>query len=566
MFFLLMAFLLAPFTLNAVFVGPPGGAAGVVEREIQEEYVDVQKIDPLRPIPLLEVEIPDEQLNMNDDATVLISHIEISGNACISSAVLKRVIRPFMGKDLSMNDIHQICLTIQKEYLCRGYFLARAYPPEQDITNGFLTIKIIEGSLGEIFVVGNCFYKKPFICSYFSRFQNYAVNYDQFIKTLLLINENMDLTVGAVFKKSPICGKVDLILNVIDKRPVHLYLNTNNYGSSTTTKQRTGGRLDYGNFLMNGDKFSVAQVVGSPIKNLLFTDVRYQIPLTRRGTNLHLAYLHSEFDVGVLRPLKLGGRSDIASGKLKQAIGRKRCLDTDIYLNFDYKQIKNRSSGSPNAYDKMRNAGVGFTFDWTDCLRGRNIGDLHFIAGIPGFLGGSSSVDSRASRSGSGAKFWINYLDYTRVQQLFCDMFLMLQASGQYTNYKLPYAEQMYLGGAEATRGYPVATVLGDKGVRGSLELRTPIPLLKCCKVPFSCICWKDVLQLVFFCDYGKIWLNGGDTINQKNNIDLYSVGAGFRVYGPWKLEWSFDAGFPLAKERKTSNCVYYFKVSFQAF
>lgn len=262
----------------------------------------------------------------------------------------------------------------------------------------------------------------------------------------------------------------------------------------------------------------------------------------------------------------MGGRTNIASGKLTQALQRKRYLDTDLYAHFDYKQILNRALGKTNSFDKLRNAGAGFTFDFLDCLSGRNRGDLQLVAGIPDFLGGLKSVDSSCSRSGGGGKYWIFLADYTRVQSLFCDAFLIFQVSGQYSNDKLPLAEQIYIGGADATRGYNIATSLGDKGYHGTLELRTPFPFLRCAKAPFTCKPWKDVLQLVFFYDRGQTWLTGGSIPNQKNSISLNGAGLGLRLYGPWKFEWSFDVGFPLTPEQKSSNSVFYFKVTWQPF
>lgn len=564
--FFLSFLILFPLLLQAVYVGPPGGAAGVVEREIQEEFVGADQIDPTRDVPLLDVEIPQEQLDLGDEGSVYISQVALQGNTAFSSKKLQSVLDPYLGKELTMREIKELCRAIQCYYLRRGFFLARAYPPEQEIDNGKLVIEIIEGRLGEISVVGNKYYKTEFICSYFERLHNKPINYDCFVESLLLLNDFDDLTVGAVFKKGAQYGTADLILQVVDCRPTHLYLNTNNFGSSSTTKQRSGGRLDYGNFLLNGDKIMFTGVVGSPIENLVFTEARYSVPVTKRGTFLEASYLYSDFNVGVQRALKLGGRSNIATGRLKQAWHRTRNASTDVYLHFDYKQIKNRAQGATESFDKLRNLGTGFQFDWLDGLRGRNMGDLHLVAGIPDIIGGSSAVDSQSSRLGAGGKYWIYYADYTRIQPLISDVFLLFQLSGQYSNYKLPLAEQIYLGGAEATRGYPVATVLGDKGYHGSLELRTPIPFLKGYKAPFTCKTWREVLQLVFFYDRGQVWLNGGDTINQKNAVTLNGAGAGFRIYGPWHIEWSFDVGFPLTEERKTSNAVYYFKVSWKAF
>lgn len=555
-----------PQAVHGVFIGPPGASAGVVEREVQEQYGEAGKVEPEKPVPMLEVDIPSEQLALGEGETVYISTIRIQGNTVISSCILQNAVRCFEGQELSMKQIRAVCCALQKEYVCQGYFLARAYPPEQEIEKGTLIIEIIEGKLGKITVVGNKYYKDGFIRSYFTPLQNRAVNYDQFLKTLLLINDNSDLSVGAVFKKGSEYGTADVILQVVDKRPVHLYLNTNNYGSKLTTQQRTGARLDYGNLFFGGDTFSVAEVVGSPLSDLTFTDVRYRVPLSRQGTHLMLTYLHSEFEVGVLKPLDLGGRSDIVAGKITQALRRTRRCNTDMYLHFDYKQIKNFAFGTTNSFDKLRNAGGGWTFDYVDPLKGRNLGDLHLVAGIPNILGGSGKVDSLSSRKGGGGKYWIYYLDYTRFQQLPRDIYLILQLSGQYSNWKLPLAEQIYVGGMEATRGYPVAAALGDKGYHGSVELRYAIPYLKDKKAPFTKKTWKEVLQLLFFYDRGQVWLNGGNTANQKGAITLNGVGAGFRIYGPWKFEWSFDVGFPLTSEKKTSDTVLYFKVSWQPF
>lgn len=564
--FLLVLLSLFPVLGHAAFVGPPSTSAGVVEREIQQEFVESHEVSPDKPAPLLDVELPQQQLNLDAKESVYVAEIKIQGNCCLSEKALQELLRCYTGKEITISEIYQACSDIQQAYACKGYFLARAYPPEQDIENGVLTLEVLEGCLGEIIVEGNCYYKQCFIRSYFTRFQNCAINYDKFIEALLLVNEHMDLTVGAVFKKGERYGTADVILKVVDCRPRHLYFNSNNYGSKSTTNQRTGGRLDYGNLFLSGDKFTLAQVVGSPIKELLFTEASYKVPISRRGTDLKLAYLHSEFDVGILNQLELGGRTDIGVIKLTQALKRTRRFNADLYVHGDYKEVRNRALGKTSSFDKLRNVGGGLTFDWVDGWCGRNIGDLHAVVGIPDIIGGSPAVNPLSSRAGAGSKFVIYSLDFTRVQSLFCDTFLILQGYGQYSVYKLPYAEAIYIGGADATRGYKVAAAIGDYGYYGTVELRMPPPFIKCCKVPFSRCQWKDTLQLVFFYDRGQVWFNGGDITAQKSNIPLNGVGAGVRLFGPWNFEFSYDLAFGLTGEKKPSNTVHYFKVNWKAF
>ncbi len=68
----------------------------------------------------------------------------------------------------------------------------------------------------------------------------------------MLLNENTDLMAGSIFEKGKEFGYADVILRVNDKRPMHLYLNGNNYGRNITTNVRAGGRFDYGNLITQG--------------------------------------------------------------------------------------------------------------------------------------------------------------------------------------------------------------------------------------------------------------------------------------------------------------------------
>src|SRR5579871_2652634 len=113
----------------------------------------------------------------------------------------------------------------------------------------------------------------------------------------MLLNDNTDLNAGAVFKKGKEFGCADVILRVDDHRPIHLYLNGNNYGRFLTTNVRAGGRFDWGNVIFQGDKLSIAEVIGFPVNALYFTDVTYTVPLNRKGASLEFAYLFSKFKI-----------------------------------------------------------------------------------------------------------------------------------------------------------------------------------------------------------------------------------------------------------------------------
>ncbi len=546
------------------FVGPPNTSAGIVEKQIEREYQD-QNVTPTREVPLLEVEIPEEQLMMGDDETAFIQKITLEGNDIFSKKVIRKILAGYEGKELKMRDIKELCLKLQEKYVSAGYFLARVYPPEQEVKEGNLTLEVLEGRLGNVTVEGNKYYKEAYIKKFFTKFQGKAINYDAFLKSLFLLNEKTDLNVGAVFKKGSEVGTADLILRVDDKRPCHLYVDENNYGSHQTSIWRTGAQFQYGNLITGGDKFAVTEVVGNPVSHLNYTNASYTIPLNTIGTEMKLNYLYSSFHVPLFPELRLRGRSQIGTVEFSQALLRSRRMSTDVYLSFDYKQIANYQRGNINSYDKLRIFNLGFDLDYSDSFKGRNVADISISYGVPHFLGGLHTVDDLCSRSGAGGLFAILNVDYTRIQTLPKDCFINLHIAGQATPYKLPISEQLYIGGVDSVRGFPIAAALGDDGYYANLEFRAALPFIRDTKVPFfKQRKWKEFLQLVGFVDQGGVKLNGGGE-HQSHHISMTGAGAGIRIFAPY-VNFTFDVAFPLTGDKKQSSPVYYFKAGVQPF
>lgn len=556
----LISLILAAYLSSPTLAFPlPIPAAGVVERELEKEYV-AQPFEVTDKIPAIQIDLPEEKLEFPEGVKVLISAVKITGNECIADQAITNWLEGCLDQELSIQDIYGMCVIVDQCYAKEGYILARAYPPPQTIENGVLSIAIIEGKLGNIEVVGNRYYNEAFIRGYFSSLQGKPLNYDEFLHALLLVNENMDLYVQAVFKKGEEFGTGDVILDVEDEYPAHLYLNANNYGRKLTTNTRFGGRLDWGNFIVDGDKFSVAEVKGLPINALNFTDLNYTLPLNKKGTSLELAYLNSRFQIDELERLHLSGQSDIATVKVNHAWIRDRNLSVDLFSYFDFKQIQNFVLKHRTSFDKLRVLTFGSLFDYFDPYRGRDSLSLRLGVGIPDFLGGLKAVDHECSRHGGGGRFVVLNADYDRLQLLPKDCFLYLHGSGQWSPNKLALPEQFYIGGDDTVRGYPLAVALGDSGYCVNCEFRFPPPYFADKNFFMLDKTWKEIIQFDLFIDNGAVFYNSG------RSIVLWGTGMGLRVNGPYSLTCSIDVGFPLNHKRLTSNAFVYIKLTAQPF
>ena len=544
----------------AEFIGPPAGAAGVVEQEIQREY-SVQDLSPQKEIPLLEVDIPQKTLNIPAGLSVFVENIRVEGNESLSPKDLDAVLIPYLNREISGVEVKELCAALQKMYVERGFILARVYPPVQEVKNHTLVIQVVEGTLGSIEISGSHFYKSQYIRKYFQHLEGHPINYNSIMRALLLVNENADLGVGAIFKKGKEFGQVDLSLVVKDSRPFHIYTDYNTWGSNVTTYGRLGAKITGGNLSTNGDSLSVVGVVGTPPKDLYYINTTYSAPINANGMYFDLSYLYSHFEVQQMKELDLEGLTQIAGGRIRQALNRTRKFSSDVFLAFDYKQLKNEVSDQTGSFDKLRVLEFGGKIDYFDAVKGRNLFNAACSIGIPYFLGGSSPIDPESSRLGAGGRFYILNMEYTRVQTLPSSCFLFFSASGQGTFNKLPIPEQIYIGGMGTVRGYPLAVALGDNGYYGTLEFHSPLPFLsdKQCKAMKKP--WKDIFQLVGFVDHGGVYTNS-EVESEVSPTYLTAAGAGIRFYGPWNFNVSFDAGFPLTGQYKLFNNILYVKVS----
>ncbi|CDN62113.1 putative activation/secretion signal peptide protein [Burkholderia cenocepacia H111] len=81
---------------------------------------------------------------------VAVRGFAIEGNTVIATERLQALLVEFMHRDLSFAELQQAASRITHYYRERGYVLARAYLPRQDIDDGTIRIAIVEGRYGKI--------------------------------------------------------------------------------------------------------------------------------------------------------------------------------------------------------------------------------------------------------------------------------------------------------------------------------------------------------------------------------------------------------------------------------
>jgi len=194
-------------------------------------------------------ETDEEYAEEEGDEGILVKSITFEGNKVISSEELTTAIQDYVGKPLTMEEMGELTDQITMVYQEKGFILARAYLPEQEIEDGQLKIAIAEGRLGKIKVVGKTHYQDRVIKRYFGAQEKLGViKESELEKGLVLSNEIPKVTTDIVLKEGEKPGEVDMDVNVKDSNVLTFGLDAgidyNNFGSKFTSRNRFGGTVN----------------------------------------------------------------------------------------------------------------------------------------------------------------------------------------------------------------------------------------------------------------------------------------------------------------------------------
>lgn len=525
---------------------PEGTKAGVVEKGLKKEERDLR---PDKEVPPPEGVVTEEG-EIKEGEKFLVRLFRFEGSRVIDERELEELVREYKGRELSLKGLGEVCALITRHYRDQGYVLARAYLPEQEIKEGVVLIRIREVFWGDIRVQGNQYYSTGFILKHFRGMEGRAVDYDELLKALLIVNGYSDLNVRAVFKEGRDPGTTDLVLEVKDARPFHVYGEYDNFGSRYVSRSRSGLRMEYGNLVFDGDSFGARGVTGFPPDSLTFSELHYTFPLNGRGTKVDLSYYRTDFEVGKEYDfLGIEGNSEIYEVELRQPLIRSRRTNLDMFAGYTFKSLENFMLSTETSSDDLRIVHAGLSGDRIDSLGGRSYVTLGISQGIPGLMGGLENEDPGASRAGSGGRFTIYHMDFARIQRLPLRSFLVLRASGQWASDTLPSSEQIYIGGADTVRGYSEATYLGDEGYVLGVELRFPPPLILDGKTPWMDRTWGEFVQFKGFWDHGAVSLKS-PLEGEDEDRTLTGYGFGVHLSFPGNVEVDLDVGFPEDREK----------------
>jgi len=435
-----------------------------------------------------------------------LTKIILEGNRIYSDAQLETIYRSKLNTIISIAELQNIVQEISNYYRNNGYILSRAILPAQHVKNGVVHVRILEGTIDKVRVIGTPKGAKSLIFAYGKHIADTKpVNIDAMTYYLRIINEIPGVSSKAVLEPSKnVTGASDMDL-VTNTATFTGYLSYDDYGTRYMGPQETTVGGQFNSIFRAGDATYISYVTTARPLEMRFIDFSNDTPVGTHGKRFQAGINNALTRPGfVLTPLDLAGDAFSIYGNFKMPMVRTATHNFTLNAGYNYLDSgMDLFHATPllttTLYlDHIRAVNLTGMFDFTDRFYGANLLNVMIEQGL-NILGASNNPNSPTISRPDGHGVYTRFtLQFNRLQQIKGPFSAFLNIKGQDALEPLLTYAQFGYGGSQLGRGYDPAEIIGDKGAGGSLELRMDFN-------PH----WSFLLQstqFYIFYDAGVIW------------------------------------------------------------
>lgn len=465
------------------------------------------------------------------------------GMTVMTDAELAAAFAPFIGPDKRFQELLDAAAAVKRELAQRGYFLADVIVPEQKITNGLVTLQVLEGHLGKVQlqIDDGVSLRRSLIESYLSALVEGALIETSVVeRALFQIHDLRGVAAHSSFVPGAKPGTADLIIKVSASKEFNANIDFDANGSVYTGQHRLSAGVDGNNLFGQGDLLSV-RGTNAVDGDLRFARVSWLSPIGPWGSKIGGAYTDLSYRLGtpVFEPLVASGSAYVSSLIGIHPFVRSRNTNFLTILQYDKRQFHDIQRTTGTETTKVSHVGsVSFSGDFRDTLGGGGI-NVYNLAWTSGKLEFGTAAQTAADAVGrkTAGRFEKVNLSASRLQAIVDRLALYLSYSQQFGNKNYDASEKFSLGGPSAVRAYPQGEGAGDEGYFGTLELRYRLPFEES---------FPGTMVITAFHDFGRSTLikrpTGADLAAKSPLIRRISgsgVGLNWEVADDWYMRTS---------------------------
>jgi hemolysin activation/secretion protein len=408
-----------------------------------------------------------------------ILEFRVLNNSVLGPRQIERAVYLHLGPSGSFSDVQAARADLEKAYRDAGYSTVYVDIPEQSVASGIVRLAVTEGRLEKVAVRGTRYFMNRRILAAVPSLEPGTVpHFPDVQQQLSALNQaSPDLSVAPILKPGTTPGTVDVDLKVKDTLPFHASAEINNRYTANTSPTRVNLNASYDNLFQSYQTLSLQyQTAPDHPSDSRVIAATYLAPIAGSGGATMAFYaIKTDSDVATVGTLAVLGKGHVYGTRYIMPLTPSGSLVPTLTFGADLKNFDENvllaSGPGLQTPIKYLNWSAAYALSASrDHITSSITFGTNF--GIRGLLNDPAEFESKRYGAKPDYMYW--HVDASQVRPLPLSMEIAMRMSGQYTVEPLIDNEQFAIGGVESVRGYLEAEDLGDQGIDGSVELRSP--------------------------------------------------------------------------------------------
>jgi hemolysin activation/secretion protein len=501
--------------------------AGSLLREIQRDNTKREPpAQPFKSTPLKEPAVtPTASPPAAPDPTrFTVKAFRIVGATLVADDLLQAALAPWLNRPISFVDLQEASRALTDVYRAQGW-LARPQVPAQELTDGVVTLSVVEARLGQVRIDDG---GQPLRAdrrrlekTLTARQQpDLPLNLQDIDRAVNLLNNLPGLRADAVLAPGAMPGQTDVVLKPQDQPALSANVLLDNQGARSTGSTRASVNAALRSPAGWGDELLVAaQTTGAGNDHF---SLNYSLPVGFDGWRLaaNASALHYRL-LGEFAAAQAEGSARTLGMQVRYPLRR----SVSLSLGLESRTYRNDANSAVASDKHLTTANATLSGDASDGWGrgGLTIWSTSLSAGKVDLSANPAYEAANAAGPRSAGRYARFSWSVARLQNISERNSLWLSVNGQNASTNLDSSEKFSLGGANGVRAYPGLEGSGDSGWLATLEWRyTPQP----------------GLQMLAFYDHGQAQANRISYMGAAALNDITLKGAGLG------LNWNPSANF----------------------
>ena len=513
--------------------------AGTLQQQLERDKLP-------RPVPravLPDLQVPAPALDVHSETLVEVKRFKLEGNTLLSEDALSSLLKDNTGRRLSFSELELAAQKVMQAYRDAGW-MAYVFLPEQDVTLGEVTLRIVEIVMGELTLRSDAqqLVSESHIRQIFKAHQKQgeALRIAALDRAVLLVGDLPGVIVTPRGLTEDEAGNPvrNVLMDISSAAIASADVNADNAGSRSTGRERVMANLSLNSPMGWGDQ---ALLTAMRSQGSDYLRAEFSWPVGYKGWRASLYDTHLSYRLVAPEFLALNSRGTANTLGLGASypLLRTDLRNLNAHFSLERKGFDNQVNGATDSQYKSTAIGIGLSGNLSEEQRGTRTMSVYLTRGLLN-LNGSPTQSRDAANAQTAGTF--EKLRYALTQQHFFSSQLNGYAafSGQWANKNLDSSEKFTLGGDSGVRAYPGSEGVGAQGLLVNLELRQRV---------------SETNTLVAFYDWGRVMqLRNQVTPNALNTYDLKGAGLAWMLNFPGGMRLKMSLARRIGNNPNPSN------------